>query len=544
MPLQREVQTRMSSTGTPPKPITDPNDPNWGLVLDPSDPNWGTRPDAQAQTTTATPSRRELARRPADHLGSLQQVFRNTLGDVVIGALRGGGETAINLGALLHKIPGVSDVVDKIYGQEGLSAGAFDAAKQAYTQPTNTAQTIGKGAEQVAELFVPATKVAQGARGAQALVRSMLPTGGRAATVAPLAARVAVEGVGGAAMSAAQGGDATMGGVLSAGMPLGSGIVAAVPARLKAQASRQVMQALGPTKEKFKAMAERITPGVLRRGLTGSRESLGAESAEQVQRLGAEIDTAIQAYGDRVASTQSITDALEASKDAFLVRTASGDVVPIDERAIRQIDKLKEIIVGKFDRNGKLIAPGLGDTATVKQLVAIRRQWDEVVSRAGGFDHRSGGGIGVPLADQSEAAIKREASSSIRALLDVDVPELSAINKEYSFWRSLDDVLTQTLQRTAPQTGKLAARVTQGAGATVGALASTGAGPMGIIGGAALGGAALKMLTKAVTSPRWMLTSAKLKDQLADVLASGNYNKIIGVLGRITAVQASKVGGE
>ena len=503
-------------------PVTSGQLPSWGVV----------------------PQRMRRPSRPGDAIGDLQQGFRNTLGDVIIGALKGGGETAINLGALLHKIPGVSEAVDALYGREGLSAGAFDAAKQAYTQPTNTAQTIGKGVEQVAELFVPATKVAQAARGTQALGRSMLPAGGRAATVVPLAARMAVEGVGGAAMSAAQGGDPTLGGVMAAAMPLGAGIVAAVPDRLKAQAYRQVMQALGPTKERFKAIAERVTPAVLRRGLTGSRESLGAEAAEQVQKLGADIDIAIQAYGDRVSSTQPIVDALEASKDAFQVRTASGDVVPIDELAIRQINKLKEIITGKWDKKGNLIAPGLGDTATVRQLVAIRQRWDEVAKRAGAFDHRAAGGIGVSLADTSEASIKLDASNSIRALLDVDVPELSAINKEYSFWRSLDDVLTQTLQRTAPQSGKLAERVTQGIGAAVGAAASSGAGPMGVIGGATLGAAALKMLTNVVTSPRWMLTSAKLKDRLADALASGNYNQIIGVLGRITAVQASKVGGE
>ncbi len=125
-----------------------------------------------------------------------------SLGDVLIGALKGGGETAINLGRMLHSVPGVSAVVDKLYGQEGLSAGAFDAAKQAYTQPTNTAQSIGKGAEQVAELFGAGGVVNTATRGLR------------------LGARVAAEGAAGAGMNAAQGQSATAGAVVGAGVPV------------------------------------------------------------------------------------------------------------------------------------------------------------------------------------------------------------------------------------------------------------------------------------------------------------------------------------
>jgi len=477
---------------------------------------------------------------PEQPLGELRQVFRNSLGDAIIGALKGGGETAINLGALLHKIPGVSEVVDKMYGQPGLSAVAFDAAK-AYTEPTNAMQSLGKGVEQVAELFVPATKIGQLGRGVQAMTRSRVPSG-VASTVAPTVARMAVEGTGGAAMSAAQGGDATLGGALAAGVPLVSGAAAAVPDRFRAQAAKQVMQALGPTKEKYKAIAERITPSVLKRGLMGSRESLRAQANQLVQELGQEIDTAIQAYGARTASTQSLVDALEASKEPFLTRTASGQVVPLDKRALGQIKKLQEVITGEFDSEGRMIAEGIGDTATVEQLVAIRRAWDKIVSQAGGHQHRADGAIGVPLADQSEAAIKREGATAIRELLDAEVPELAAINKEYSFWKSLNDVLTQTIRRTQPQSEGLGRKIAQATGGSIGGFASSAGGTMAIIGGAGLGVAAIRMLDKVITSPRWALTSAVLKDRLANALASGNHAKIIDTLGQITAVQASKVG--
>lgn len=486
-----------------------------------------------------------------------------TLGDVIIGALKGGGETAINLGAMLHKIPGVSEVVDKLYGDEG-SDRWFDAAKQTYTQPTNTAQSIGRGAERVAETLIPAGKVLKASKGAAGLVQSLFSTGSRAASVLPTVTRMGIEGAGGAAISAAQGGDATVGGVLSAGVPLVGRAVAAIPSSLKAQAGKQVMQALGATKERYKAMSGKITPDVLRRGLTGSRESLKARADEMASQVGKQIDDAIQTYGSRPVNTQPVVDALESSKDAFRTTTqrplsdvlaenlrraklhhgpapiqilsqptAQGIVdvaVNIEPRALQQLDSLQQTI------------REIGSDARVDQLIAVRRAWDKIVSQAGGYQQRAGGAIGTPLADQSEAAVKREGATAIRKLLDAEVPELSAINKEYSFWKSLDDVLTQTLQRTQPQSEGLGRKIAQGVGASVGGFASSGGGPMAVIGGAGLGAAAVKMLDKAITSPRWALTSAKLKDRLADAMASGKPARIIDALGQITAVQSSKVG--
>ena len=439
-----------------------------------------------------------------------------TLGDFVIGALKGGGETAINLGSMLHQIPGVSSLVDKLYGQEGLSQAAFPEARAAMT-PTNTAQSIGKGAERIAELIVPASKVSTAAKAAFGT--------GKAA----LAGRMAAEGTGGAVMSAAQGGDPRLG-AIGGSLAAGAGrLVEAIPGRLKTQAATQVMQALGPTKERFKAMASKVTPEVLKRGLTGSREALKEQSAQMVAELGPKIDDAIVAVGNRTASTLPIMQALEDSKAPFQMVTG-GKTVPLDARALRQIEGLQKVIADT------------GGTATVEQLVGVRRAWDKIVSQAGGYQQRASGAIGVPLADQSEAAIKKIGATEIRKVLDAAVPELSAINKEYAFWRSLDDVLGQTLSRTAPQSQGLGRKVAQAAGAGVGAMAGSGGGVFGMTSGAMLGAGAAKMLDKVITSPAWALTSAKLKDRLAEALMSGKQARIVDVLGQITSVQASKVG--
>jgi hypothetical protein len=203
--------------------------------------------------------------------------------------------------------------------------------------------------------------------------------------------------------------------------------------------------------------------------------------------------------------------------------------VEFEPRAIRQLDGLQKIITD------------VGDTATVEQLTGIRRAWDKVVSQAGGFAQRGGGAIGVPLKDQSEAWAKREASGAIRKLLADEVPDLAAINKEWAFWKNLDDVLTQTLQRTQPHGPGLLRQGAEAAGQVVGGVAGVTAGPAGALGGAFVLGKVAKMAQTVMTSPRWRFVDAKLKNQLADAISSGKTSEVSTLLGQISAVEASKV---
>ena len=134
----------------------------------------------------------------------------DTATDLGIGVLKGAGQTATNLGELVHQIPGVTPAVDALYGQPGLSHRAFAAAHQDLA-PTSTAQTVGKMGEQVGELIVPSRAVAA------ASARAARLFGGR---VLPTAAKMTVEAAGEAGMAAAQGGDMTTGASFGAAVPL------------------------------------------------------------------------------------------------------------------------------------------------------------------------------------------------------------------------------------------------------------------------------------------------------------------------------------
>jgi hypothetical protein len=426
-----------------------------------------------------------------------ERTWGDTAADLAIGAAKGLGNTVYGLGKMVYQTP-----IGRI--SDAIQPGAFDEAnKPPEIIPTNTPQKVGYGAEQIGEFFVPAAKA-----GAVGKVAGKALTAGKDA-----------------ALTLAQSGSpvaAGVSGALAAAIP-GAGVASKLAGKLEAGAEKKIVQALGPTKERFKAIAERRAREIISRGLGGSREQLKAHAEDMVEQFGQQIDDALTAYGQRQIPLKPVVDALEQSKQAFQVTAKNGATVTFEPRAVRQLEGLQDVITK------------LGTDATAEQLVAIRRAWDKVVSDAGGFAHRAGGAIGVPLKDQSEAWAKREATGAIRKLLDVEVPELSALNKEFAFWKDIDSVLTQTLQRTQPQGKGVGRMIAQGAGQAVGAAAGSGGGPSGTVGGAVVAGKVAEMARALFTSPRWQFVDAKMRSTLADALASGSVGRIQSTLANITA---------
>ena len=121
-------------------------------------------------------------------------------GDVGIGALKGAGSTAYNIGKFIYP-----DVIAK-----HLTGVVSPEQEQKVFMPTNTAQSFGKGAEQIGEFLLPGGLEKEGA----AKLATMAPRLGRAA--APLA-RMATSALSSGALNAAQGGSPVTGALLGAG---------------------------------------------------------------------------------------------------------------------------------------------------------------------------------------------------------------------------------------------------------------------------------------------------------------------------------------
>lgn len=453
-------------------------------------------------------------------------------GDVATGFAKGAGQTAFYAGKMMRAIPGVGTVLNeaaKAVGPAGTDpAAAFKQAPDE-VQPHGIAQHVGNFIETLAEMAATG-KVSPGI--ASELTKAVSPYLAKAAAIVPRA----VEGARGAAQAAMHGENPIIGGVLGAVLPgSASAVGQETAASLRSSAEKNITQALGPTKERFKAIAERRAGEMLDRGVPGalgaSRDGLLTTARANVSALGKQIGAVIGANADKTIPTTPILDAINAAKSEFqhVVQGADGpEAVAFVPRAVKQLDGLKDII------------SQYGDTLRVDQAVAIRRAWDKIVADAGGFAHRSGSAFGVALKDASEAATKRTATSAIRTMLDDAVPDLAALDKEYGFWRDVQNVTAATLKRTQAQGPGLGTRVLGAAGAAAGGALGFHAG--GIEGGM-VGAFASKELAelaqKAFTSPRWAFIKASAKNDLATAITDGSAQKVGVALGRILAFEGA-----
>lgn len=446
--------------------------------------------------------------------------------DAAGGVRAGAASTVYGGGDLIRRATGMDRVIDQ------------PDVRAAMTPPDSPAGRAGFAAEQFAEFAIPMARVASAVKGA------------------PLAVRALTEGAASGSIAAAQGGDPVSGVVIGAAAPAVGALVRAplvdrAAGALREGAEKRIAQALGATKERFKAMAEKLAPQMLDRGVPGrvgaSREGLLKQARSQASTYGRAIDEALMNAGDEPVSTRLIIDALEEAKSAFQVpqrmsvqdatrrgltaqaRDVGGGFVEvpvvIDARPIEQLQQLQQTL-------GQL-----GDDATVGQIVAIRRVWDDVVSRAGGFQHRSSRAFGVPLAEQTEAWAKREATSAIRKVLAESQPDLAALNKEFAFWSSLREVLTATQKRTQAQQGGLGKMILGGAGVTAGAMSGNTTSDR--MQNAIIGGLIGKQLIAAVTSPRWRFVSVDVRNRLANAIATKNEGETLSALVRASAALGS-----
>jgi len=448
------------------------------------------------QTAAQAPKAGPPAPQPGvmDRLKSLDR----TMGQAAIGAAKGVGNTVAGLGEMVHMIPGVSAGVDALYGKPGLSDASFKEARRV-TAPTNTAQAVGQGVEQVGEFFLPTGAVGKGAKIAADVGKSALLT--RAQT-----------GSNNAALTSAG---------ITAAIPAVGAAARAVGPVLERSAARSMTQALGATKEWAKAEAAKLAPQMLERGVKGSRPAMLQQAKATAQRVGGELD---DAYKTAAAAGETVPAAviqgnLQVAGEAFKVTNAAGQkvVLPGTERAFERLQTLDEFV------------GSLGPDIPVDQAAHIKRTWDGIVSKAGLYGQKAT----ASATDSADAWAIREASSSFRKLLNTN-PDIAALNKEAAFWTGLKNVLKETDKRTQAQSGGLVSNIAGVVGAASG-LATGG------ITSAIGAGVVAQQLTRALQSPWWRTTAAApFKANLATALSSGNAARVGEVAKTIAAAMPAR----
>jgi hypothetical protein len=265
--------------------------------------------------------------------------------------------------------------------------------------------------------------------------------------------------------------------------------------------------------------AERIAPEVRARGITGDIDEVRTLAKTERTAAGESIDTELLKNAKNPVELGPIREALERvnADTANLVAQPDGvsKVVVHNPRKAGQVAKVRAIL------------DEYGDTMTTEQAVALRRTWDDVVAKAGGYDEKAGNQFGVTLDDASEAGVLRPIAKATRKELAKANPDLAALNQEFKFWADLDDVSSATQSRRVGQKRNLTSTVMRAGGIAAGAT-------QGAMGAVVAGETAARLQTL-FESTKWKLVSAQVKTKLADALASGNKDRIAAAMGQATA---------
>lgn len=201
-----------------------------------------------------------------------------------------------------------------------------------------------------------------------------------------------------------------------------------LPKALKESANKSVSQALAPTWKKMKQITEKLTPQFLKKWIRGSQESIQKLAQEWVEEFGSKIDDAIEwwALDDVFVPRQVVDDVLTLAKGKTMV-----DWKVVNTVEHRVISEMQDMI-SQFP-----------DKVWWKQARAIKQILDKVVYATK---------WGIWAEDLSyKNTLAKSVADSLRNELSKASPDLAKLNKEFSFYKNLQDVIDTTITRQKPQ---------------------------------------------------------------------------------------------
>jgi hypothetical protein len=277
------------------------------------------------------------------------------------------------------------------------------------------------------------------------------------------------------------------------GKGVGKTTKAAVPL-LEKSANTEYLKALSPTKAQNKVLAQRVTPGLIDRGVSGSLEGINDTAGAALDDVGSQIGEAVKNIPQsKKLAIQPVIDSLEEYKQQGVV-----DGVKVDPDLVNKATQLQRIV------------KQLGPDVSYSSLNRVRQIWDAKVAKAGGY-------AGKTLSEGSAVDAMREGASAIRSELAKDRPDIAKLNAEFSFWSNVQQVVGDTINRRSGQEGALMPKI-----AGIGGLAA----------GNKLMAAAMYGLGRIIQSPRWRTFSAIKKTQIANAISAGDaatLTKLVGL---------------
>lgn len=278
--------------------------------------------------------------------------------------------------------------------------------------------------------------------------------------------------------------------------------------KLGTDAFKSYFQALNPTKEEMKRLAQKYVPEAIRRGVRfNSIDELVEKASANVTEAGKKIEEVWQTVSpDKKIEVAPLIDALAEVENKYRVE---GKI--LNSQAVNAVNRVF-LTISQF-----------GDQISPQTFRKVRQVFDEAKdftkSEADSFIEKS----------------EKAAANAIRSELAKEIPELSKVNAEYTFWESIKDIAKATQERRTGQATPLGAKI---AGSALGGVAGSVLGEnQGGIGGG-IGGFGVGLVlgqkgTELLTSPMVRTAAASLRYNLALNIAKGKSKEALAILAKI-----------
>lgn len=311
--------------------------------------------------------------------------------------------------------------------------------------------------------------------------------------------------------------------IASATKPILSRATAPLARGLRASGERAMETALSATTKGNKIRTQNVVPRLVDERFTASSaKNAAAQAKARVQAVGQQIDDAFNALPDEAAvPLQPIAETLaNRAIQKATVPGPNGTRIPANPQAEKMIANAEDLVRRLGDAGTTL--PDGSLSISVRALRRFKQEFDEIGKQAGRFE-------GKTLADQSSAASQALAGDVARDALNTAFPEIAALNKDFSFWKNVQQVAADAALRKTGQTHAVTKGIFQATGAGLGANFG---GPVGAIAGGYAGG----KLAEGLYSPAFLTQRAAKQAALADRIAKFNPAPY-GILGPVSLGQ-------
>lgn len=258
---------------------------------------------------------------------------------------------------------------------------------------------------------------------------------------------------------------------------------------------------LGPTTKANKRTTQQITSELAEREVTATtRKELFEKAGENVEKYGEEITEFYRALPENTkVQTTHILRAIDAVKKKLFVQGEGAYMVPEVNKALFKKYQDLQIEIMSMAKNGN---------APIEGIRALRQALDKSIAKTTST-------FGITGEETIITEARKGVSNILRGELAKQFPDIAVINKEFTFWSRVQQVLGDTIERKTGQGMPIGDKIMTAAG-FAGGFGSGGV-------SSAIGYAiTLKWLGEAVKSAAWQTTSASIKTKMAKALSEGD----------------------